>query len=61
MRGKLTRKYEAELYKRNIQIGADGSILRDRDHVYVLYIPLPKRLDRIDYFHGISPFFGGVR
>ena len=44
--------------QRSMQIARDGSILRDRDEVYVIHFPLRDRIDRIDYFydwHGDSP------
>ena len=59
-RGNLSREYERELFDRQIQIGADGSILLDGDHVYVLNVDFVERVDRIDYFHGICPHMGGV-
>ena len=52
-RGHLSREHEYELYRRGIQIAADGSTLLDGDEVYVLDAPFHLRIDRIDYFHGM--------
>ena len=51
--GHLSREHEYELFKRDIQIAADGSILFDGDEVYGLDAPFHLRIDRIDYFHGM--------
>ncbi len=51
---------EEALFRRNVQIGADGSILRDGSLVYCVRewgMPLRYRIQRIDYFHGMM---GGV-
>ena len=59
LRGNLTPEYERDLFDRYIQIGADGSIILDGDDVYILWIDqLERRLDQVDYFHGIHPIFG---
>ena len=52
-RGHLSVDHEYELFRRDIQIAADGSILQDGDKVYVLDVPFHLRIDRIDYFHGM--------
>ena len=51
--GHLSREHEYELFKRDIQIAADASILVDGDKAYVLDAPFHLRMDRIDYFHGM--------
>ena len=53
-RGNPTYAYEYQLFRRGIQIGADGSILTDRAPAYVLLGPLEERMNEIDYFHGFS-------
>ena len=50
----MDRDYEYELYKHNVQIGLDGSVLRDDDMVYVPNSPLCQRCQQIDYFHGMQ-------
>ena len=55
-RGTLDYDYEYELYRNNIQIGADGSILRDGDHVYVLCVPLQHSVTKIEYFHDFNRY-----
>ncbi len=59
---RLARTFgEQALFDRRIQIGAHGSIIQDRDVVYVLSIPRVRdRLLTIDYVHGVSPRFGGA-
>ena len=52
-RGHLSVEHEYELFRRDIQIAADGSILLDGVKVYVLDAPFHLRVDRIDYFHGM--------
>ena len=52
-RGQLSREHEYELFRRGIQIAADGSTLLDGGEVYVLDAPFHLRIDRIDYFHGM--------
>ena len=53
-RGVHDRSYEYALHKRDVQLGADGSVVRGGDWVYVLalIIPLDERIKQIDYFHG---------
>ena len=46
-------EYEYALHKREVQLGADGSVVRDFEWVYVLSIPLYERIKQIDYFHGM--------
>ena len=52
--GHLSREHEHELFKRDIQIAADGSKLLDCDEVYLLDAPFPIRIDRIDYFSNLK-------
>ena len=53
-RGVHDPSYEYALHKRDVQLGADGSVVRGGDWVYVLgfYFPLDERIKQIDYFHG---------
>ena len=51
-RGVHDWRYEFALHKRDVQLGADGSVVRDFEWVYVLSIPLYERIKQIDYFHG---------
>ena len=51
-RGVHDWEYEYALHKREVQLGADGSVVRDFQWVYVLSIPLYERIKQIDYFHG---------
>ena len=45
---------EERLYRRNIQIGFDGSLVQDHTNVYVLNkIPRCRGIMEIDYFHGM--------
>ena len=58
-RFKIRRRHVSEeiehgLFWRDIQIAADGSLLRDGDEVYLLDAPFHVRRDRIDYFHHMS-------
>ena len=52
-RGVHDWEYEYALHKREVQLGADGSVVRDFEWVYVLSIPLYERIKHIDYFHGM--------
>ena len=52
-RGVYHWKIEYALHQRGVQLGADGSVVQDRDWVYVLSIPLHERIKQIDYFHGM--------
>ena len=52
-RGNIDPDSEYRLFRRNLQIGADGSILQDLQQVYVLNIPFAYRANIIDYFHGM--------
>ena len=52
-RGVHDWEYEYALHKREVQLGADGSVVRDEEWVYVLSIPLYERIKQIDYFHGM--------
>ena len=48
---------ERELHQRDIQIGADGSILRIGSWVYILWFDafyLDWQVQQIDFFHGMS-------
>ncbi len=49
---------ERELHQRDIQIGADGSILRVGSWVYILWLEavilVMRRMQQIDFFHGMS-------
>eukprot|EP00973_Karenia_brevis_P062872 8741338-Karenia_brevis.AAC.1 len=52
---------EYELFQRGIQISFDGSIVLDRDWVYVLSTcPSENPIKQVDYFHGVlgCAFFG---
>ena len=51
---------EEDLFERYIQIGADGSVILEKDVVYGLSVPIRDRLLTIDYFHGVYPDYGGV-
>ena len=51
-RGVHDSEYEYQLHSRDIQLGADGSVVQDGDWVYVLNVPLDESVNQIDYFHG---------
>ena len=55
-RGKYHWMIQRAWHKRGVQLGADGSVVRDGDWVYVLAlnIPLDERINQIDYFDGWS-------
>ena len=55
-RGKYHWMIENALHKREVHLGADGSVVRDGNWVYVLTlnIPLDERINQIDYFRGWS-------
>ena len=58
---RLARTVDEEaLFERDIQIGADGSVILQSSVVYVLSVPIQDRLLAIDYFHGCYPDFGGA-
>ena len=48
---------ERALYRRNIQVGVDGSIVQDGSQVYAVIVPIWDRLHTVNYFHG---FIQGV-
>ena len=52
-RGKYHWMIQRAWHKCGVQLGADGSVVRDGDWVYVLAlnIPLDERINQIDYFH----------
>ena len=54
-RAELSIEDEREYYKKNVQFGPDGSILRDGDWVY--HVRWHEVL-QIDYFHGMSSMYG---
>ena len=59
LRGEHAKSYEYALFNRDVQLGADGSILRDGDSVYVLHEHrLDRRINIIDEFLKIGPHIG---
>ena len=52
-RGHVSEELEEVLFRRGIQIAADGSIVQDGDDVYLLDAPFQDRVTNIKYFHGL--------
>ena len=46
-------RIQRDLSERDIQLGADGSIIRDGDRIYAPSSPLGQRNQTVEYFHGI--------
>ena len=49
----MSEEFEHKEFYKGIQYGADGSIIQDRDDVYLLEGRFQDRVTKIDYFHGL--------
>ena len=45
-------RIQREFFNRGIQLGADGSVIRDGNRVYVINTLLEEKIQTVDYFHG---------